>query len=143
MGKFTAQVRNWTEKAKRNAELVAKGSIQDVAELMTRRQPSVKDTGGAFEVGKVPVDEGTLINSQQVSLSGTVIGSGDVSHTALIAGMDLGDSYQAVFTADHARPMEYGFTTRAGTQVPGRFYVREAVQNWQAIVDANAALYGD
>lgn len=143
MTTFSAQVKNWTEKAKRNAELVVRGSIQDVGELMSIRQASVKETGGFFEIGKVPVDTGELIASQEVSINGGVVGVGDVSYAALVAGIDLGDAFQAVFTAGHARPMEYGFTTRSGTQVPGRFYVRNAVQQWPVIVDANAALFRD
>lgn len=135
---FTASVRGWTKKAKQNAELVVRGSTQDVGELMTRRQASVKDTGTYVE-GRVPVDTGELINSQQVSINGGVIGSGDVSYAALVAGMDLGDVFQAVFTAEHARPMEYGVTGKFA----GRFFVRNAVQQWPVIVEQNALQFRD
>ena len=133
---FTASVRGWSQKALNNTELVLRGSIQDTAELMTRRQASVKETGGAFKVGFVPVDEGELINSQQVEINGGVVGTGDVSYAALIAGLDLGDVFQAVFTAEHARPQEYGTS-----KFPGRFFVRNAVQQWDVIVQQNAAQF--
>jgi hypothetical protein len=130
-----ANLGQWSEKVQRNLDLVVKGSIQDVGEIMTRRQPSIKETG-TFEVGKVPVDTGELINSQEGSLNGGVVAAGDIDYAALVAGMELGDTVQAVFTAPHARPMEYGVSGK----FPGRFFVRNAVQNWQAIVHANAAL---
>lgn len=135
---FVAQVRNWTNKAKRNSELVVRGSIQDVGELMSRRQPSVKDTGGSFQVGLVPVDTGQLIASQQVEVNGGVVASGVVDYSAAVAGMDMGDTVKAVFTAPYARHVEYGTGRMAG-----RFYVRNAVQQWQTIVDQNAALFRD
>lgn len=136
--KFVADVRAWTEKARRNAELVVRGSVQDVGELMSRRQPSVKDTGGSFQVGFVPVDTGQLIASQQVEVNGGVVASGAVDYSAAVVGMDLGDVVQAVFTAPYARHVEYGTGRMAG-----RFYVRNAVQQWQTIVDQNAAQFKD
>lgn len=139
MKSFAASVRGWTEQAKQNAELVVRGSVQDVGELMTRRQASVKDTGGTFQVGFVPVDTGELINSQRLSINGGVIGRGDVSYAALVAGMDLGDTFQAVFTAEHARPQEYGVTGKFS----GRFFVRNAVQQWPTIVKQNALQFRD
>lgn len=142
-GKFSADVRAWTQKAKDNAEYVLRGSVSDLGELMSRRQASVKETGGSFQVGFVPVDTGELINSQEVSLNGSVLHAANPGsppdYTAVVAGMELGDTLQAVFTAKHARPMEYGVTGKFG----GRFFVRGAVQQWQNIVDANAALFED
>ncbi|MEM1371471.1 MAG: hypothetical protein AAGG72_04480 [Pseudomonadota bacterium] len=139
MTTFSAQVRNWTTKAKRNTDLVVKGSISDVGELMTRRQASVKDTGGSYQEGFVPVDTGELINSQRVDFNGGVVATGDVSYQAVIAGLKMGDTVTHVFTAEHARPMEYGVTGKFG----GRFFVRNAVQQWQLIVDQNARQFGD
>lgn len=137
-GTFTADVRRWTEKARRNADLVVRGAAQDVCELMTRRQASITETG-TYREGFVPVDTGELIASQVVSLNGGSIGRGDVSYAALVMGMDAGDVLEAVFTADHARPMEYGVSGRFG----GRFFVRNAVQQWPTVVQANAALFKD
>lgn len=142
---FTASVRGWTDKAKRNADLVVKGSISDVGELMTRRQPSVKETGGSFKEGFVPVDKSELINSQQVEINGGVVASGDVDYSAAIANMEIGDAVRAVFTAPHARRMEYGFSGtdslgRTYNQA-GRFFVRNAVQQWQTVVAQNAAQF--
>ncbi|MCT4369114.1 hypothetical protein CLG85_001650 [Yangia mangrovi] len=156
---FAADVRRMTEKAKANMEFVFKASVQDVSEMMTRRQPSVKDTGGTFQEGYVPVDEGELINSVEVSVNGAITGQGGNDappyFVASLGTLQLGGAAEVVFTAPHARPMEYGFRTRddngdgdsqyAGgdVDVPGRFFVRNAVQNWGVIVDQNARLFED
>ena len=62
---------------------------------------------------------------------------------AALAGFDLGEEIVVGFTAKHARPIEYGRTTSTGRVVPGRFFVRGAVQQWQRVVEANAALFRD
>jgi len=133
-----ADLNLWSQKALRNMDLVVKGSVQDMGELMTRRQPSIEETG-TYQEGLVPVDTGELINSQEGSINGGVIAFGQIDYAAFVAGMEIGDVIQAVFTAEHARPIEYGVTGK----FPGRFYVRNAVQNWQAVVAANAALLED
>ena len=134
---FVADVRGWTEKAKRNAELVVKGSIQDTGELTTRRAAGIS-AGGTHKEGFVPVATSELINSQVVSLNGAPIGTGDISYAAMITGMDLGDTFEMVFTADHARPKEYGHGSAQGW-----FFVRNAVQQWPTIVAQNAAQFKD
>lgn len=137
MSSFEAQVRDWTEKAKKNMTYVIRGSVQDIGELMTRTQPSVKETGGFYREGFVPVDTSELINSQEVTINGSLVAEGLVDYSLAVAGYNLGDSLVAVFTAEHARPIEYGVTGRFG----GRFYVRNAVQQWSTIVEMNAAQF--
>ena len=142
MTRFEAQQRAWSQKALANTEAVLRGAIADLEELITRRQSSIKETG-TYREGFVPVDTGELINSHIFRVNGVAVGSGEYAYEAGLAGMELGDTVEGVFTADHARPMEYGFTTRSGTRVPGRFYLRNGVQMWQTIVDQNARLFGD
>lgn len=141
-GTFTASVRNWSEKAKRNAEFVVRGAIQDVTEQMSRRVEGIT-LGGAFVEGYVPVGKTSgLVNSLGFALNGPVSATGG-SYTATLAGMDLGDTFTAAFTIEYARHVEYGRTTSTGKHVPGRFFVRNAVQQWEAFVAANAAKFGD
>ncbi len=137
-GKFTAQVTAFSDKAKRNIDLVVRQSAQDLAEAITERQPSVTETGGVFEIGKVPVDTGFLINSFISGLNGTVIAQGPDAYIAAIAGYEAGDSIEMGFTAEYARQVEYGTSN-----MQGRSYVREGVLQWQAIVSANAARLRD
>jgi hypothetical protein len=136
---FTAQVRGWSNKAKQNALRVVQGSCADVAELATRTQPSVKVTGGMYREGFLAVDTGELLNSQIVGINGNVVGSGQVSYAALVLGMELGDVFDVGFTAPHAPYHEYGVPGRFG----GRFYVRNAVQQWPVIVEQNAVQFVD
>ncbi|MCA0961147.1 hypothetical protein [Salipiger bermudensis] len=144
---FAAQIRNWTEKTKHDAEFIFKGSVEDISELMARRQASVQDTGGTFQVGYVPVLSGELINSVEVSVDGTITGQGankaPPDFVASLAGLELGGVAEIYFTAAHARPLHYGFTTTSGAQVPGRLWVTTAIQQWDTIVQMNAKLFED
>ncbi|MBR9841436.1 MAG: hypothetical protein GYB50_26820 [Rhodobacteraceae bacterium] len=151
---FAADVRRLTEKAKQNMEFVFRGSVEDVSEVMTRRQASMKDTG-TFQEGFVPVDTGELINSVEVSVNGSITGEGangaPPDFVASLGSLELGGSAEVVFTAEHARYMEYGFRFGADdtdddtgdVDVPGRFFVRNAVQQWPVIVEQNAKLFED
>lgn len=130
---FTAQMQAFADRAKEKLELVVKQSAEDVFQMATTTQLSVKATGGSFEIGKVPRDIGDLIGSFRIGLNGSE--SADANGVSLvIAGMELGDSVTGVFKSDHALPIEYGTINMAG-----RFYVLTAAQQWQSIVQANAA----
>ncbi|MEO0721948.1 MAG: hypothetical protein AAFY43_07335 [Pseudomonadota bacterium] len=139
---FSADIRKWTQKAIRNAELVVRDAAATTGELMSRRQPSIKETG-TFQIGLVPVDTGELVLSQVVSINGGIVATGDPAYAAVLAGFEVGDTIEAAFTAPHAPFMEYGFTADNGTLVSGRFFVREAVQQWSATVAATAAKFKD
>lgn len=138
---FSASVKNWSDKAIRNAELIVKQSIQDVGEEMTQPKDGLV-RGAPFEEGVVPVDEGELINSAFVDVGGVQTakggGSQPPSFTAALAGFKAGEFVIIGFTAPHARPIEYG-----KGNVPGRFFVRNAVQQWNGIVQRNAAKLKD
>lgn len=139
--KFSAEVRAWTEKAKRNSGLVLADAAQSVFFDMSQRQPSVKDTGGTFELGKVPVDTGVLINTMFSELNGVRTAEGSNAYIAALGGFKLGDVISHNFSASYAAAIEYG------TQhFEGRFMVREAINGdggWQARVDAAAAKFRD
>ena len=137
---FSAQVRNWSEKAKRNARLVIADAAQGVFADMSQPQPSIKETG-TFEVGKVPVDEGILIGSLFATLNGATTGQGQTAYIGALAGFEIGDTVQFAFSAEYALPIEYGTD-----DFPGRFMVREAINGqggWQGRVDASAAKFKD
>lgn len=121
---LAADVSKWSEKAKRNARLVAMEAIQDTEDMMTERVPGLM-RGAAFVEGKVPVDTSALINSHK---------------PALLGGFELGDTVVSGFggaAEKYAKHVEYG-TSR----MRGRFFVRNAVQKWSATVAAVAARFG-
>ncbi|MEM7778195.1 MAG: HK97 gp10 family phage protein [Pseudomonadota bacterium] len=148
---FTAQVRAWSEKAKRNAGLVIADAAQEVFKDMSQRQPGVKETGGTFEIGKVPVgDSGLLANSMLTTLNGAAVGSGPEAYVAGLAGFELGDTIIHAFTQEYAMRIEYGFqgTDSLGRSYDqqGRFMVREAINGaggWQSRIDTSAAKFRD
>lgn len=138
---FAAQIRNWSEKAKRNTGLVVADAAQDVFADMSQRQPSVKETGGSFEVGKVPVDTGLLVNSMFTELNGSTVGRGSDAYAAGLAGFEAGDVISHNFSQSYAPHIE------SGTQkMAGRFMVRTAINadgGWQARVNKSAAKFKD
>lgn len=125
---FQASVAAYIAQYKDRLERVFKASAQDViAEAQT---PVARG-------GRMPVDTGFLRNSMVAGLNGSTALSGADSYVLAIAGADLGDSIFAGWTANYARHVEYGAQGRAG-----RFYMRGAAQQWQQIVDRNAAALG-
>ena len=140
---FAASVKAFSQKALRNADVIVKRSAQDVAREMTQPKDGLV-RGAPFETGVVPVDEGQLIGSVIVQVGGALTGQGNATaetppdYASALAGFDTGSTIIVGFTAPHAPLIEYG-----ANGVPGRFMVRQAVQNWQAIVDANAARFKD
>lgn len=128
-----ADIGQWEAKINRNIDLILKEACQELFRLATQRQASVKETGGVFEVGKIPVDTGALIASTQVTLNGSLVSEGQGKEPAdfvvAIAQLEGGDVIQLEFTAEHARAIEYGTGN-----IAGRFFVRTAASQWQKIV---------
>lgn len=139
---FSADVSAWTERAKRNADLILAASVQDLGTAMTQTSAGTS-RGGTVTPGNVPVDDSELINSHQVDINGGRVSAGETAYAGTLTGLKLGDTVEGVFTAPHGPAKEYGFTTSKGTQVPGWFFVRGAVQQWSAIVERNAKVLGE
>lgn len=135
---FSASVKGWSEKAKRNSRLIVMEASEAVYNAMTERQAGVGETGGSFVTGKVPVDTGFLANSVQVEISGAMVGQGTPDFMGVISGMKIGDSIEAAFTADYAAAVNYGTA-----HMSGRFFVNQAVAQWPAFVAAAARRYKD
>lgn len=114
-----AQLDDFTRKTARRMRYVAVNSFQDVMEAVQTPQPSVKRTGGTFEIGKIPVDEADLINSLIAGLNGHYGNAGPDAYVTALAGMEIGDTVHFTWTAPYARRIESGFT---GTDSLGRSY---------------------
>lgn len=130
--RFTADIRKWTEKQKRNASFIVRGAAQDVIGEMSRPAPGVS-RGGSVSKGHVPVDTSELINSLSAGIG---MGIGSADWAGVVSGMKVGDVVTAAFTAKHAPMLNYGVNGR-----PGWFFVDHAIAQWPAIVAANAAKF--
>lgn len=128
---FTASVKGWSQKALRNAGVIAMQSTHDV--VNEAQKPVAKG-------GRMPVITGTLRGSLQSSLLGSTSLKGPESYVATVATMRPGDV--AEFTWGHgiryARKVEHGSNGR-----PGRMFAGGAVAQWDAIVQRNAARVKD
>lgn len=118
---FTAQLEAFRDMTVKNMRYVAASAIQDVLE--TAQTPVLGvSKGGAFVAGKMPVAEATLINSLSVDGGG----SGELAYVAAIAGMEIGDVLRFEWgglAKEYALPIELGWTTSTGRNVPGRHMV--------------------
>lgn len=124
----------WTQKQKDNAALIVRQSIQDMTAIA--QTPKAKG-------GRMPVDKGQLRNSFVSGLNGSTALTGPDVYTATLATFEMGDTFNAGWTAAHALRQEKGFvgTDKLGRTYnqSGNFYMESALAQWQAINDANAA----
>lgn len=130
-----AQLPEWSDRVIRNLDLILREAVQAIFDLATETQASSTETG-TFVVGAVPVDTGHLIGSAQIIMNGQAVAEGSPEanaapdYTIAIAQLEGGDVIELAFTAEYARHVEYGHGN-----VPGRFYVRTAVAQWQKVVN--------
>jgi hypothetical protein len=142
---FAAQVSKWVQQTKGRQEAVFRESAQRVIEVM---QTPV----GAG--GNMPVDTGFLRASLRVQIgrvdSLPAISATGAAHSwdggsvaLVINGAKLGDMISAIYLANYARRINYGFV---GQDSRGREYnqrgylfVQKAGQQWQGIVRAVSA----
>lgn len=136
---FSASVDAFAQKTKRRLRMVLQDSTFDLLEAAQTSQPSVKITGGSFEIGKIPVDESTLIRSLASELNGTGFGQpSEASFELVVALMQPGDIARFAWTAEHAMAIEMGWETSTGKQVGGRHFVGANAARWSEIVAGNA-----
>ncbi len=108
-------------------------SISDVMEGAQQTQIGFGQGATSFEVGKIPVDTGELVNSL------TVDGAKGADVTVAIAGLEIGDTMRFAWTAPHALPIEMGWTTSTGRNVPGRFFMSTNAAKFPEHVNRRAA----
>jgi len=147
MNTFAASVKKWTEKAKRNAQLVIKEAAQNLALDLHQ------------DVGSSPGLTPFLTGNLRRSLMASTASMPSVKPDAEFAGDNLSQINMTIdgwpkdgtlwlgFQAAYARRLEYGFTGtdslgRSYNQA-GRFYVAARANKWQQYVDAAAAKIGD
>lgn len=127
--------REWADVAMEKKSRVVSEATREVFELATSVQPSVK-VSGTYEEGFVPVDTGALIESQRVTVNGQTVATGIGSADAVPERITQRTNVSLWFGADYARFVEYG-TAFMG----GRFFIRNAKQQWIRLVDAAALRY--
>jgi hypothetical protein len=131
---FASTVSQWVAESQRRMEVVFHEATQDLIEEM---QTPVGDGGN------MPIDTGFLRASIRVTLDGLVPGTlSRPSDTATytynpavavlaIVSAQLGDTIYASYTANYARVVHYGSSTRQGRQ-----WITMAAQRWPQIVTA-------
>lgn len=136
-GSFAAQVGAWASKTKQRTEAVYRASAQRIVEIMQ----TTDEHGGnlRFETGFL---RASLVALTTDALPSQTFKPGGIDRFAYdagpinltILGAKITDPITVVYTANYARPREYG----ARGQTPDRF-VALAAQQWQRVVSEVAA----
>lgn len=129
---FSAQVAAFRNKTHRQITAVVRQSAQDVIAACQTPQPSVKETGGSFEIGKIPVDLGNLRNNVVTEIVGGPSAQGGDAYAAVLAQAEAGDTIRHSYLSEYAPAIEYG--TR---HIAPRMFVRYNLERWQAFVAEN------
>ena len=137
-GAFKTELDNFFKKAEKARNRVYQEAIKEVIRRASRTQPSVTETGGTFEIGKVPVLTRELLQSLTIWVNGNIKGTGPESIARSMVGVRAEDKVEFGFTAGHAAKMEYG-----DGKIEGRLFVTSAVQDWDIILAEKAARYGN
>lgn len=130
---FSAQVDEWVRESQQRLTVVFRESVQD---LISEIQTPVADGGN------LPVDTGFLRASMRLSTEGFL--GANLSHPGgkkyaytstaailVIAGAEIGETLYISYTANYARHVHYGTSTREGRQ-----WITMAAQRWPQIVQA-------
>jgi hypothetical protein len=140
---FAASIEAFAEKTEAQMQAVMSESIQDAMDIM---QTPVANGG------RMPVDDGHLINSVVTELNGSQIGraseaadKGGASSTAnialLVTQMKIGDVARIGWSAAHAMRQHEGFVGedalgRSFNQ-EGKFWIDGAAAQWPQIIARN------
>lgn len=123
MANYTAQIRTWNDKTRKNTRNIIRTATQD---LMTEAQHPVA------QGGSMPVDIGVLRNSLASGVNGSQIAKGSDSYTLAVAKFNPGDVASFGWTADYAairhyKPEDFG--------QGGGMWRDKAAAKWQSFVD--------
>lgn len=132
-GRFSSQVSAWVAETKDRRDRVYRESAKRIIAIM--QTPRSQGGNLRFDTGFL---RASLVVSLTDALPQQTIKPDGVDHFAydaqatnlVIAGADIKDPITAVYTANYARPREYG----AKGQTPDRF-VALAAQRWQQVVN--------
>lgn len=131
-GSFTAQVRAFTDKAKANMDAVHRESAQRVVEVMQRPRGAggnLRVDTGFLRASLVATTTGALPPTREKPDGIDVFPYDAGPINLIINGADIKDPITVVYTANYARPREYGARGQ-----PGDRWVSLAAQQWQRIV---------
>lgn len=136
-GSFSAQISDWVKETRERRDAVYRGSAQRIVEIMQ----TPRGAGGNLRVdtgflrASLVVTTSSALPAQTAKPDGPVTFSYDAAASSLvIAGADIKDPITAVYTANYARPREYGARGQAGDR-----WVALASQRWPQVVEQECA----
>lgn len=136
-GSFSAQISSWVKETRGLRDAVYRGSAQRIVEIMQTPQA---------QGGNLRVDTGFLRASLEATTSSNLppvtfkpdgidafpYDAGPIN--LVIAGAEISEPITVVYTANYARPREYGARGQ-----PGDRWVGLSAQQWPQVVDQECA----
>lgn len=123
---FSADIKNWNAKARRNMQGIMREATQSLIEDMQTPVP---------RGGNMPVDLGNLRNSLASGLDGSFGPEGPDSYVLTIAGMKAGDTANFAYASQYARARHY---KPESFGQGGGMWRDKAAAKWQSFVDKAA-----
>lgn len=133
---FEKQVKQFRDKTVDKIDNIYRASIRDVIDASTQEQPSVKQTGGSFEVGKIPVDSSQLAESLFLKINGNIRMHVRNTFRREVDKVKATDKVSYGWTAPHGPKIEYG-----DGKVAGRFFATNGARKWRTFVNNAAAKF--
>lgn len=136
-GSFSAKISSWVKETRERRDAVYRGSAQRIVEIMqTPRAAGGNlrvDTG--FLRASLVATVGGNLPPQTIKPDGVAAFTYDAAAINLvIAGAEINEPITAVYTANYARPREYGARGQAGDR-----WVALASQRWHQVVEQECA----
>lgn len=136
-GAFSAKISSWVKETRERRDAVYRGSAQRIVAIMqTPRAAGGNlrvDTG--FLRASLVATVGGNLPPQTIKPEGVAAFTYDAASINLvIAGAEINEPITAVYTANYARPREYGARGQAGDR-----WVALASQRWPQVVEQECA----
>lgn len=131
---WSAYLKTAVPQVKKNIRYILNEAVQDVIEGAQTPQRGIGAGATSFEVGKIPVVTGTLINSLHMGTQ--QVGRGE------IGTIEPGTIQTFEWQTPYAAAVEFGHRTKNGREVPGRFFVTANAKRFSEYVDKHAKEVG-
>lgn len=135
--KFFRQLNEYKSKTDRQREFIAQNLVLQLGNAAQVPQPGIRLTGGAYQIGKIPIDTWTLFNSFTVAVNFRIMAKGPNAHVIAASGIKTGDRFQFWWAMPYAKRIEFGFSGQdvMGRRFnqKGRLFATTAFNKWPAI----------
>lgn len=136
-GAFSAKISSWVKETRERRDAVYRGSAQRIVEIMQTPRAeggNLRVRDGFLRASLVATTSGALPVQTFKPAEGVPYAYDAAAINLVIAGAEINEPITAVYTANYARPREYGARGQAGDR-----WVALASQRWPQVVEQECA----